>query len=158
MDSHLLSNGLLWAALAVFVIVRQFMPRAIQPVAMIGLPLAAGYLGLSALAGAPPAGAAGVAILGLNLGLGAVMGLLRGVTVRVWNDPARGWMMQGTAVTFACWLVSIASNVGLSVAGHAAFSTSDIALLLGVTFAAQNLVVWARMAGLVAAGAEVRSR
>jgi len=24
------------------------------------------------------------------------MGLLRGVTVRVRNDPARGWMIQGT--------------------------------------------------------------
>jgi hypothetical protein len=42
MDLHLLPNGLLWAALAVFVIVRQFMLRAIRPAAMIGLPLVAG--------------------------------------------------------------------------------------------------------------------
>jgi hypothetical protein len=44
MQAHLLSNGLLWAALAVFVVVRQFMPRTIRPAAMIGLagPLPAG--------------------------------------------------------------------------------------------------------------------
>jgi len=160
MDPTLLTNGLLWAALAVVVIVRQFLPRAIRPVLLIGLPLAAGGLGLRALAGAPPDGPAAVTLLGLDLVLSAAMGLVRGATVRIWRDAAGTWMMQGTAVTFACWLVSIGLRIGLGlgVAGHAGVSTGEIALLLGVTFGAQNLAVWARMAGLPAAVVQVRSR
>lgn len=148
MDANLLSNGLLAAALAVFVIARQFLPRTIRPAAMIGVPLVAAVLGVRALAEAPPTGATAVALLALNLGLGAATGLARGVTVRVWQDPARGWMMQGTVLTFVLWLVTIGLRVGLGVADHAAVSTSEIGLLAGGTFAAQNLVVWARMAGV----------
>src|SRR5689334_4660448 len=43
--NELLSNGLILAALAVFLIARQFMPRSINPLWMIGVPLVAGYLG-----------------------------------------------------------------------------------------------------------------
>jgi len=158
MDTNLLANGLLWAALAVLVIVRQFTPRAIRPAVMFGLPLVAGYLGVQQLLGAPPAGPVAVALLVVNLGLGAAMGLVRGVTVRVWQDPAQGWMMQGTLLTLAAWLVSIGLRLGLGFADHAAFSSSGIGLLLAVTFGAQSLVVWARTAGVLPATALVRSR
>jgi hypothetical protein len=158
MDPNLLSNGLPWIALAVFVIARQFMPRAIRPGVMIGLPVVIGFLGLRALAGTPPASAAAIALLAANLGLGAAMGIARGVTVRIWQDAVRGWMMQGTLITFAFWLVSIGLKVGLAIASHQTFSTSDIELLLAVTFGAQSLVVWARMAGALPAGMPVHSR
>jgi len=158
MDPNLLTNGLLWAAAAVFVIVRQFMPRAIRPAAMLGLPLVAGYLGVRQVLGTPPAGPVALALLSVDLGLGAAMGVVRGVTIRIWQDPARGWMMQGTLLTFAAWLVSIGLRLGLGLADHAALSSSGIGLLLAVTFGAQSLVVWARMAGRLPAGVPVRSR
>jgi hypothetical protein len=158
MDLNLLTNGLLWIAVAVFVIARQFLPRAIRPATMIGLPAVVGLLGLRALAAAPPVSVAAVALLAVNLGLGAGMGIVRGVTVRIWEDPARGWMMQGTLLTFACWLVSIGLKAGLAVAGHEQFSATDVELLIAVTFGAQALVVWARIAGVLPVPAYDRAR
>jgi hypothetical protein len=158
MDTNLLTHGVVWVALAAVVIARQFKPRAIRPAAMIGLPLVAGYLGAQQLLGAPPADPRAVALLAVNLGLGAAMGVVRGVTVRIWRDPAQGWMMQGTLVTLAAWVVSIGLKLGLGFADHAAFSSSELGLLLAATFGAQSLVVWARMAGLVPAGVPVSSR
>jgi hypothetical protein len=147
--TSLLSSGLIAAVVAVFLIARQFVPRSINPLWMLGVPLVAGFLGVQALAGSPPAGGTALALLAVNLGLGAGAGLLRGVTVRIWQDPARGWMMQGTALTFVLWLVTIGLKVGFGIADRGAFSTSEIGLLVAVTFGAQNLAVWARMAGLL---------
>jgi hypothetical protein len=155
--TNLLSNGLIVAVVAVFLIARQFAPRSINPLWMLGVPLVAGYLGVQALAGSPPAGVTALALLAVNLGLGAAMGLLRGATVRIWQDPARGWMTQGTVLTFVLWLVTIGLKVGFGLADHAAFSTGEIGLLAGVTFGAQNLAVWARMAGLLPARAYDRA-
>lgn len=149
MDPNLLTNGVLWVALAVFVIVRQFLPRTIRPALMVGLPAIAGFLGLRALAAAPPAGPEAVVLLGLDLVLSAAMGVVRGFTMRVWRDPVRGWMMQGTAVTFVCWLVSIGLRAGLGAAAHQTFSTNGIELVVAATFGAQALVVWARTAGVL---------
>jgi hypothetical protein len=158
MATNLLTNGVVWAALAVVLIVRQFTPRAIRPAVMLGLPLVVGYLGVQQLLGAPPAGPLAVAVLTIDLGLGAATGLVRGVTVRIWRDPAQGWMMQGTLLTFIAWLVSIGLRLGLGLADHAAFSSSEIGLLLAVTFGAQSAAVWARIAGLLPAGVPVRFR
>jgi len=157
-DTNLLANGLLWAAVAVFVIARQFMVRAIRPAAMLGLPVVVGFLGAQSLLASPPAGPTAVLLLAVNLGLGAAMGLVRGVTVRVWQDPAHGWFMQGTLLTLVAWLVSIGLRLGLGLADHGSFSTGEIGLLLGVTFGAQSLVVWARVAGVLPAGVPVRFR
>jgi hypothetical protein len=158
MDTNLLTNGLLWVGLAVFVIARQFMPRAIRPAAMLGLPLVVGFLGVQSLLASPPPGLAAVLLLAVNLGLGAAMGLVRGVTIRIWHDPGQGWMMQGTGLTLVAWLVSVGLKLGLGLAHAATLSSSDIGLLLAVTFGAQSLVVWARMAGVLPAGVPVRSR
>jgi hypothetical protein len=146
MNTHLLSSGLLWPVLAVVVIVRQFQPRAVRPLVMVGLPLVAGYLGVEALITSPPHGIAAASLLGVNLVLGVVLGLARGFTVRLWRDVSGTWIMQGTVLTLALWAVTIALKIGLGLATHAAFSTADIALLVGATFAAQGLVVWTRMA------------
>jgi len=158
MVTNLLTNGLIWVAVAALLNVRQFMPRAVRPSVMLGLPLVVGYLGVQQLLGAPPATPTAVALLAVDLGLGAAMGLVRGATVRVWHEPAQGWMMQGTVLTLVAWLVSIGLRLGLGFADHAAFSSSEIGLLLAVTFGAQSAVVWARMAGLLPAGVLVRSR
>ena len=157
-DTNLLANGLLWAAVAVFVIARQFMVRAIRPAAMLGLPVVVGFLGAQSLLASPPAGPTAVLLLAVNVGLGAAMGVVRGVTVRIWQDPAQGWMMQGTLLTLVAWLVSIGLKAGLGLVDHSAFSSSELGVLLAVTFGVQSLVVWARMAGRPPAAAPVRSR
>jgi hypothetical protein len=158
MNAHLLSNPLLWVVLAVVIIVRQLQPRAIRPIVIVGLPLVAGSLGVQAIVTTPPDGFAATSILGINLGLGAVMGLARGFTVRLWRDASGAWMMQGTVLTLALWLVTIALKVGLGSASHGAFSTADVALLVGATFAAQGIMVWARMAGVAPVANQVRVR
>jgi len=158
MDTNILTNGPLWVAVAVLVIARQFMPRAIRPTVMLGLPLVVGFLGAQALLASPPDGPTAVLLLAVNVGLGAAMGLVRGVTTRVWQDPAQGWMMQGTLLTLMAWLVSIGLKLALGLVDHSAFSSSELGLLLAVTFGVQSLVVWARMAGRLPAAALVRSR
>jgi hypothetical protein len=153
-----LSDGLLIAAVAVLVIARQFMPRQVRYRAMVAVPLIAGYLGLQALAKTPPDGTFAVTLLGANLLAGAVTGLVRGATFRIWHDRYGVLMMQGTALTFACWLVSIALKVALGVAGHGSFAMNEVALFVAVTFGAQNLVVWLRTVGGAAVQVPVRTR
>src|SRR5258708_7183519 len=72
-----LSDGLLIAAVAVLVIARQLMPRQVRLRAMVAVPLVAGYLGLQALAKTPPDGTLAVTLLGANLLVGALTGLVR---------------------------------------------------------------------------------
>jgi hypothetical protein len=158
MDTNLLTNGLVRVAVAVIVIARQFMPRAIRPTVMLGLPLVVGFPGAQSLVASPPAGPIPDLLLAVNLGLGTAMGLVRGVTVRVWQDTAQGWMMQGTVLTLVAWLVSIGLKLALGLVDSAAFSSSEIGLLLAATVGAQSLVVWARTAGLLPDAALVRSR
>lgn len=142
-----LSNPLVIAAFAALVIARQFLPRPVRAGSLVVVPLVAGVLGLQALASSPPAGALAVGLLVANLLVGAAMGVVRAVTVRLWRDASGTWMMQGTLLTFVCWLLSIAVKVGLGVAGHG-FPTNEIALFVAVTFGAQYLVVWLRMNGM----------
>jgi hypothetical protein len=99
-----------------------------------------------------------VALLTVNLVLGAVMGLVRGATMRIWRSTAGDWMMQGTILTFACWVVSIGLRLAIGASAHADFPTNEIALFIAVTFGAQNLVVGARLAGLAPAALPVRTR
>jgi hypothetical protein len=158
--NSLLSNPLIWVALVVFLVARQFMPRAVNARWMIGIPLIAGFLGLQALISSPPDGIAATLLLGVNVAVGAVGGLLRGATVRMWRADDGTWMTRGTLLTLALWAVLIVVKVGLALLGRGAtaMNMNDIALFVAVTFGAQNLVVLARMQGREALAAAVRVR
>jgi hypothetical protein len=75
------------------------------------------------------------------------LGALRAWTVKVW--VANNWVVrQGTWVTMALWLVSIAlhfaSTLGSDHAGAGNLEASSFLLYIGVTYAVQNYVVHRR--------------
>jgi hypothetical protein len=149
-------SPLLIAALAVFVIVRQFTPQLIRARALLVVPLVAGYFGLQALTRTPPDGVLAIALLAANLAVAVGLGALRGATIRVWRDAAGAWTSQGTVLTLGLWLALIAVRVAMAVLAHGALPVQEIALFVAATFVAQNLIVWLRTQGRAAAGALVR--
>ena len=86
------------------------------------------------------------------LGLGAV----RGFSFRIWRRGARDAMMQGTPLTLALWVASIAARVAIGAAMRSPIQLDELPVFLAVTFAPQNLVVWARVQSLIGALMEVR--
>ncbi len=154
--NHIVTSPLLWAALVVLLIVRQFLPQAVRPRTMLLLPLVAGYFGLQALTRTPPDGVLAIALLGLNLVVAAGLGGLRGATIRLWRDASGAWMSQGTVLTLLLWIGLVVARVGLIVLAHGTLPVQEIALFVGVTFGAQSLVLWVRMQGAAAGRALVR--
>lgn len=136
---------LLWAALAAFVIVRQFLPTTLNSRRMLLVPVGAGLFGLRALAGAPPETVFAAALLAANLLAGAGLGALRAATMRVWRRADGTWMSQGTLVTLLLWAASIGIRVPLMFVVGGGSPPGELPLFLGVTFGAQSLVVWLRM-------------
>jgi hypothetical protein len=98
-----------------------------------------------------PAGA--VAILVASLAVGAVLGVLRGVSVRVWRRPDGTAWRQGSAVTAGLWLVSLAAHVLAEVlADHRTsidgLGSSTLLIYLAVTLGIQREIVRVRAAKL----------
>jgi hypothetical protein len=141
------SNYLLVAAVAVFFIVRQFTATPIQPRRLVLLPLIGGFVGLQAVAKAPPETSLAITLFVLNLGAAAVLGFLRAATMRMWQRPDGTWMTRGTVLTLALWVAAIAVRVALGFLSMGTIPLGELALFLAVTFGAQNLVVWTRMQG-----------
>jgi hypothetical protein len=137
-------SPLLLAAVAVFVIVRQFAPQAIRPRSLLVVPLVAGYLGFQGLSSAPPAGVLAIGLLAVNLALAVGLGAVRGATIRVWRSASGAWMSQGTLLTLGLWLALIAVRVAMAVLARGALPLQEIGLFVAATFGAQNLVVWLR--------------
>lgn len=93
-------------------------------------------------AGREPLSDAGIALLGasfliLAIGLGAV----RAYTVRLWRDGGKV-LRQGTWVTASLWIVGAALHAVVDAQAHSAAAT--YLLYLGLTLAAQRIVVGAR--------------
>ena len=142
MDSYLLSG-----AIAVFFIVRQFMAAAITPRSLLVLPLIMGHFGVQAIIKTPPETTLAVTVFAVNAVAGVVLGLVRGASTKVWRALDGSWMRQGTLLTLALRVVSIAVRVGIGVASRGATPLDTITFFLAITFAAQNLAVWMRMGG-----------
>jgi hypothetical protein len=140
----ILSNYLIWAAVAVFFIVRQFMPTAIRTGSLVLVPLVMACFGVQAVVQTPPETLPAVTVFALDAVAGVVLGLARGASTKVWQSADGTWMRSGTALTLGLWIVSIAARVGLGFLGHGAVSFNEITFFLALTFGAQNLVVWLR--------------
>jgi hypothetical protein len=136
----------LGAALAVFIIVRQFLPRRITPRLMIIGPAILAYFGLTGLGSLD---ATAVAFLTINAGVGLVLGLLRATTVRVWLDEQGQAYMRGTWATLGLWLALVVARLALMAVERSfglqlsSYSGSYM-LPVAVTLAAQNALVWLR--------------
>jgi len=141
----------LGALILVLVLLRQVRVRPVRRAFQPRLPLVIGVIGLFEMFSYADnhhvSSSAWLWVLG-TLAVGALgLGVLRGVSMRVWSG--NGWVLrQGTAITMALWLVSLlvhfAGDTGQSHAGAAGLEGASFLLYLGVTLGVQNYVVFRR--------------
>src|SRR5579871_3578389 len=93
-------QGLVGALVALAVVglfsARQFSTRRVNSLWTIVLPLVLAYLGLQSLG---QLDSTGWLLLGVNLSVGLVLGLARGMTLRVWTGQQGEALMRGTRLT-----------------------------------------------------------
>ena len=133
----------IYAAVIVYVIIRQFTPNQLRPRRLLVIPLLLSVYGLGQVARTPPDNALAFGLLAANAASAVVLGALRALSVRVWSDQGQA-LWQGTLTTFVLWLVAIAFKVGLAMATHQRSGYQDILFFVGLTFAVQNLIILAR--------------
>lgn len=143
-------NVAIYLALIAFVLYRQMSAQPLRGRRLVLFPAALGLIGLQQLARQPLAmDVGGVALLVAGLVIGLAAGLWRGTTFRVWADAGRV-MVKGTAMTLVTWAVLIVIRLPFAFLGQTAnhpqgFVVGELLLALAVTFAAQNVMVWARV-------------
>ena len=120
----------------------------------LALILAAAGIGeISRTIGARHLTTAAVAWLTVSLMAGAGMGAIRAATVRIWRAEDGSAWRQGTILTAALWLISLATHLALdTIIDHssriAALGTSSVLLYLAVTLGVQREIVRRRTAPL----------
>jgi hypothetical protein len=135
-----------------FILLRQVRIRPVPRALSLRAPVFLGLIGLVAMssyAGSHHVGSAAWAwVVGAML-VGAVgVGVLRALSVRVWSTE--NWVLrQGTGVTMALWIVSLAVHfvgdaVGTHASGGAGLDGSSLLLYLGMTLGVQNTIVQRR--------------
>lgn len=137
---------LIAAVLIVFIIYQQVRTRPLNPRQLVVLPLFLAALGVVNLNQHPPASAAAGGALAASVIIAVVLGIARGITTRVWW--ADGVLLRkGTVITLVLWVVSIGLRLLIGLVARRggvplSVTTGEIPLFLGVTLAAQNLVIW----------------
>jgi hypothetical protein len=141
----------LGALILVLVLLRQVRVRPVPRVFQPRLPVVIGVIGLFEMfsyAGSHHvSSSAWLWVLGTLVVGGLGLGVLRGLSMRVWKG--NGWVLrQGNAITMALWLVSLlvhfVGDNGQSHAGAAGLEGSSFLLYLGVTLCVQYYVVYRR--------------
>jgi hypothetical protein len=124
------ATGLLAAAVGVFVIVRQVLPRRLSWKLLAVMPIVFAYLAWRSLPAGPVTARQGFD-LALEIALGLVCGLWQASATRVF---ARGgqWYLRGGWAYLAGWIVFLAARIGLGLAlqGHAALAGGNSWVLL----------------------------
>jgi hypothetical protein len=138
--------ALVGLAIAVFIIVRQFTPRRLTLGWLVLVPTALGLYGLTALG---PLTQTALLLLGINSGLAAGMGALRGGTMRLWLGPEGDMYTRGTLLTMLFWLLTIGFRLGVyalerSTGALTLGSGTELMIPVAVTLGVQNLVVYLR--------------
>ncbi len=108
--------------------------------------LVLGVVALGAYFKQEPATGLAIALLVGSLVLAAGFGVVRGYTVRLWDQDGQ-LFRQGTWLTILLWLVAIGSHVGLDAlidGGAKGLGSASILLYLAVSLGAQRLVVQSR--------------
>ncbi|HZE32900.1 MAG TPA: hypothetical protein VE198_15870 [Actinoallomurus sp.] len=142
---HEALNGLIIAAVIVFVIARRFTRRRVDERRLLVIPLVIGGIGIV------QGGAIDPQHTGLSAGLlvaeivaALLLGLGLGATMRVWREPAGDLWSQGTWTTFGVFLASVAVRGGLFGAGYAAGirpGSATILISVAAWLLAQNAVI-----------------
>jgi hypothetical protein len=148
------------------VLYRQRMVRRVWPRLSLRLPGVLVVLGLIELlsdTGSHHVSAAVVGVLALSFAVGAVaLGALRAATVRIWRVNG-AVLRQGTWLTIALWLLSLALHYGAetwidALHGPGGIVSASLLLWLGVTYGVQSAVVHRRAARLRAPGDPIDAR
>lgn len=152
MNLQYLPTVVIGAALVLFIIYRQLGRRPVEGRQLAVVPLVLAVLGLYNLNKQPPATSAAVAALVASLAGAVVFGLARGRSMRVWQE-AGSVLRQGAPLTAVLWIVSIALRIAIGAVAHRSgvaqsVTVGELPLFLGVTLAAQNLVIWTRAQAL----------
>lgn len=146
--------GVLVVALIVW---RQFRIRPVREDAQVAILLGLGVVGVVSMSRTMHGHQMSpeiIAVLVASLVLAAVLGGLRALTIRVWREPGGRAMRQGTAITGALWIVSIAAHLGADLwldklSDVAGLGASSILAYLAITWAVQGIVVRERATHLV---------
>jgi hypothetical protein len=144
---------ILIAAAVLLVIYRQFQARDVSARGLIVIPLILLGLGAQNLASSPPVGALAVGALALDAAAGIALGVLRGRSLRIWQESDGTWWRKGTRSTAVLWVASIAARIAIiggarALGVHDASAAGPLELAFGVSLAAQYAVVALR-AGLL---------
>lgn len=129
---------------------RQMHEHAITREGLIKLPLifaAIGVLGLTAQD--IPTDASAAAYVAFSLGLSVALGVWRGAVIPTWQTRESTWMSKGNALTITLWIALIAAKFAMGTVASIngwfpATGTGEVFLFLGISFAAQNLIVASR--------------
>ena len=152
MDQQYLLFAVIGVALVVFIIYRQLSRQPLEGRRLVVLPLVLAVLGLYNLSHKPPTMGAAVTALAISLASAVVLGLARGVSMRVWQE-AGTVLRQGAPLTLALWVLSLVVRLGIGALAQRSgvaqsVTVGELPLFLGVTLAAQNGVIWTRAQAL----------
>ena len=126
---------------------RQMHEHRITRDGLIKLPIIFAAIGaLSVTSQDIPTDAAAAGYVALSLALSLALGVWRGAVIPAWRSAEGEWMSKGNPLTITLWIVLIAAKFVMgtiaSITGwFPASTTGEVFLFLGLSFAAQNLVV-----------------
>jgi hypothetical protein len=98
-----------------------------------------------------PSSSAAAAAMLVSLALSVGLGIARGALIPIWRDARGRCFSRGNRLTIALWVALVGGKFALgtiaSVTGwFPQTSAGEVFLFLGISFAAQNLVVARRVA------------
>jgi hypothetical protein len=134
-----------------FLVWNQMRSRAIVAQRLLLIPLLLVIVGLIQRGSVVPSTALGVGLLLLGLALAIAFGVARGRVAEVWRGSGDHFWRRGNRALLGLWLASILIKVGLDLGGSqlgAPLPGGDLLLELGVTLAAQSVVLLQRTVGL----------
>jgi hypothetical protein len=143
---------LLIAAAVVWILWRQLKTQPVRARLLVLVPAAMAYFGIRDTASGTWTDSADLALIALGALASAGIGLVRGTTIRVWQERDGAWWSKGTKMTLVLWGALILVRVVLDglahVSGHSAAAGLGPSLLsVGLSFAGQNAVIAMRMSG-----------
>ena len=149
-------NVVIGIAVVALLIVRQLRPRPASERSALRLTLVLGVIGILQIrsaVGGHAISAATIMLVAAGLLAGALLGVVRATTVKVWRASDGLPWRQGTLVTAVLWLISLGVHLGIDVAvDHSTtahtLGAASILLYLAVTLGVQQEIVRARASGL----------
>jgi hypothetical protein len=130
---------------------RQMHAHEITRRGLTKLPVIFAAIGLIGLQpGDLPSSSAAAVAAAISLALSVGLGVVRGAVIPVWRDSGGRWLSQGNRLTIALWVALIGAKFALGVVSSVTgwfpqTSAGEVFLFLGISFAAQNLVVARRV-------------